>query len=211
LSVKQDAKGGNIFINAANGFVVAAPNQNNDIIASATQGQGGNIDITAQGIFNFTEGQATPNNSTNDIDASSEFGTAGTVVLNSPEFDPSRGVVKLPANFVDLAGLIAQGCVSPMESSTQAQGQLSITGHGGLPTRPTHPLRSETTVVGLVAPVEASSAQPQQAESIPNTQPKTFVVAQGWVIDTNGDIILTAGSNQMGTPQFGPVRGCYAR
>jgi filamentous hemagglutinin family protein len=206
-----DAKGGNIFINAANGFVVAAPNQNNDIIASATQGQGGNIDITAQGIFNFTEGQATPNNSANDIDASSEFGTAGTVVLNSPEFDPSREIVELPANFVDVAGLIAQGCVSPMETPTQAQGQLSITGHGGLPTRPTHPLRSDTTVVGLVAPVEASGTQPQQAESTPNTEPKAFAVAQGWRIDPNGDVVLTAGSNQVGIPPFASGGGCYAR
>lgn len=47
------ANGGNINIDASNGFVVAFPGGNNgsDIIASASRGQGGNIKITAQSIF----------------------------------------------------------------------------------------------------------------------------------------------------------------
>ncbi|MDF5733525.1 MAG: hypothetical protein PUP92_37510 [Rhizonema sp. PD38] len=50
-----NGNGGNITINAPNGFVVATPNENNDIIANAFNGSGGQIQINAQGIYNFNQ------------------------------------------------------------------------------------------------------------------------------------------------------------
>ncbi|HEY9625067.1 MAG TPA: filamentous hemagglutinin N-terminal domain-containing protein, partial [Crinalium sp.] len=42
------ANGGNVQINARNGFIVAIPAENSDVIASAERGNGGQIGITAQ-------------------------------------------------------------------------------------------------------------------------------------------------------------------
>lgn len=48
-----DKTGGNITINARNGFIVAAPFGNSDITANAFSGSGGKITITAKNIFGF--------------------------------------------------------------------------------------------------------------------------------------------------------------
>jgi filamentous hemagglutinin family protein len=96
----NQANGGNISINAPNGFIVASQNQNNDIIANAFQGQGGKIDINARTIFNLAEGLSIPANTTNNIDASSEFGLTGEVIINTPDVDPSRGLVQLPSGLM---------------------------------------------------------------------------------------------------------------
>ena len=84
----NNANGGTINIDAAKGVVTAASDQNNDIIANAVQGQGGTINITTQGIFGIAKRKSTPPNITNDIDASSDFGLAGTVTINTPDVEP---------------------------------------------------------------------------------------------------------------------------
>ncbi|WP_407891590.1 hypothetical protein [Scytonema sp. NUACC26] len=81
------AKGGNITIDAAKGFAIATPLEDNDIIASASRGQGGNITIDAQRIFGLAQRRAILGNKTNDIDASSEFSNPGTVTLNTLYLD----------------------------------------------------------------------------------------------------------------------------
>jgi large exoprotein involved in heme utilization and adhesion len=43
--------GGNITINAPNGFIVAKPQENSDITANAFTGSGGKVQINATGIF----------------------------------------------------------------------------------------------------------------------------------------------------------------
>ena len=49
-----NANGGNIDIKV--GFLIANPNENNDILATAVQGDGGNISILGDGIFGIQEG-----------------------------------------------------------------------------------------------------------------------------------------------------------
>ncbi|MDF5728163.1 MAG: filamentous hemagglutinin N-terminal domain-containing protein [Rhizonema sp. PD38] len=44
---------GNITINAPSGFIVSVAGQNNEITANAFRGRGGNINITALGVFGF--------------------------------------------------------------------------------------------------------------------------------------------------------------
>ncbi|MEO0843547.1 MAG: hypothetical protein AAF063_32330, partial [Cyanobacteria bacterium J06643_5] len=51
----------------------------------------------------------------------------GTVELDSPEVDPSSGLVELPNVPVDSE--VAQGCYSP----GVAQSSFVVTGRGGLP------------------------------------------------------------------------------
>ena len=84
----KDATGGNIDIDAR--FLVAFPEQNNDIIARAERGDGGNIDIIAEAVFGIKERSSTPPNNTNDIDASSEFGLDGSISIDTPTVDPTR-------------------------------------------------------------------------------------------------------------------------
>ena len=124
------ANGGNIDIDAD--FIIAFPNQNNDIIARAAQGIGGNININIQGIFGIEERPQNP--FTNDIDASSEFGVSGNVTINILEVEPTKGLVELPKNLVDSSEQIDKACTP---GSPQRQSSFVVTGRGGGTIRPT--------------------------------------------------------------------------
>ncbi|HBL15084.1 MAG TPA: hypothetical protein DD379_27565, partial [Cyanobacteria bacterium UBA11162] len=65
--------GGNITINA--GVIVAVPNENNDITANAFSGKGGNVNITTQGLYNFTIRSREEIQSLLDTDDLSQFDT----------------------------------------------------------------------------------------------------------------------------------------
>ena len=119
--------GGNVEIDAA--FVVAVPSENSDIIANAFEGNGGRVQITANGIFGLGfRPRLTP---LSDITASSEFGTAGTVTLNTLEVDPSRGLTNLPDEPVETQ--VSAGCQGEGGQGTVA---LYDIGRGGLPPSP---------------------------------------------------------------------------
>jgi len=123
--------GGNITVNTPNGFIVAVLTENSDIRANAFTGKGGNINITAQGIFGLKlRPQDTP---FSDITASSRFGLSGIVQINTPDVDPSRGTVQLPAGLVDVNSLIANSCIARQDTR---QGSFVVSGTGGLPATP---------------------------------------------------------------------------
>ncbi|MCU0525179.1 MAG: filamentous hemagglutinin N-terminal domain-containing protein [Elainella sp. Prado103] len=134
--------GGNIRIDT--GFMLVAPAENSDIDADAGQGDGGSIDIAAQGIIGITDrNQRTPNS---DVTATSGFGVAGEISLSTPAIDPTRGIVELPSTPVDAARLIAQGCRARSQMATADDlGEFLITGRGGLPATPAD-LRSNAPV-----------------------------------------------------------------
>jgi filamentous hemagglutinin family protein len=182
-----DAKGGNIDIDA--GFIIAFPNQNNDIVASAQRGNGGNINITTQAIFGLEERSSTPPNSTNDIDASSEFGLTGNVSINTPDVDPSRGLVNLPVEPANVE--VAQGC---QVGGEQASIAFFNTGRGGLAPNPYEPLSSSNIWedVPFLAPRAENSADATGASASPATPPNKIVEAQGWLIDEQGQVVLMA-------------------
>ena len=126
--------GGNITITAS--FVVAVPLENSDITANAFEGDGGQVFITANGIFGLGfRPRLTP---LSDITASSEFGTAGTVTLNTLEVDPSRGLANLPNDPVNTR--VSAGCQGEGGQGTVA---LYDIGRGGLPPSPEDLLRGE--------------------------------------------------------------------
>jgi filamentous hemagglutinin family protein len=187
----NDANGGNITIDAPNGFVVAFPGQNNDIVASAEQGTGGNVNINATSIFGFEERRSTPANTTNDIDASSQFGSQGTVIINTPDVDPSRGLIELPENVIDPNDQIAQNpCQQGIGSS------LVITGRGGLPASPNQLTSSDSIRVDLIKPVvntrNSSSGTKNQLSIGPSPTGKQVIPAQGWIFNDKGEVILVA-------------------
>jgi len=189
-----NAKGGNITINANQGVVVAPFGQNNDIIASASFGQGGNITINTQGIYGFTVGPAVQGNVTNDIDASSQFNNPGTVTINTPEVDPSRGLIILPTEVVDASNLIASSCGAFARHNGS---QFIFTGRGGLPPSPDQLLSSDTVWSDTRLPNIASIENHASATTTPHGLPQTkdhiaISPATGWVLNDKGEVTLVA-------------------
>ena len=199
--------GGNITIKAPNGFIVAVPNENSDIAANAFTGSGGKVEITAKGIFGLTPrtreeletllGTQDPNQlnpaglPSSDITAISRTNPSlsGQLIINTPDVDPSRGLVNLPAVPVDTS--VAQGCTA---GGAQAQSAFIITGRGGLPPNPGEALNTDAVQVDLITLNSEVDKRSTTAVSTTPTSPtpNPIVEATGWVIDANGDIILTA-------------------
>jgi large exoprotein involved in heme utilization and adhesion len=186
LRAFNNANGGNVTINADNSFVVARTgvNQNNDIIANASKGKGGNIEITTQGILGIQEHRQSP--LTNDIDASSQFGLNGNIDINQLNTDPSRGLTELPNVPTDVTNQIAAACPTTVEEADRL-GSFIVSGRGGLPPNPTELLGDDNILTEWVTSSEPGSVRIEIPES---NQP--IVEAQGWVVNPQGKIMLVA-------------------
>jgi large exoprotein involved in heme utilization and adhesion len=180
--------GGNIKIDAQ--FILAVPEENSDIIANAFEGRGGTINITTQGIFGIEfRANLTP---LSDITASSTLGVDGEVEINRPDVDPSRGLAELPTDFVNAQGLIDRSC-TPGGSAAQ-NSSFTVTGRGGLPSNPTDPLSDDTVWSDLrTFTPQAENLLSSATDVDPNqSSTKQIVEAQGWIVNPNGNVILTA-------------------
>jgi len=186
----SNADGGNINIDTRYLIVLPPDGANgSDIIAKADQGDGGNITISGQGIFGIQERPAIAENRTNDIDASSQFGSPGNVKLNSP-LDPSRGLTELPSNFVDPTGQIIQGCPAMGKNGGS---RFVVTGRGGVPPTPDDVLTLDTVLDDLGTLSEETQMQVRgEMERGQNDSPNQIIEAQGWVKTADGQIILVA-------------------
>ncbi len=193
------ADGGNVTIDASNSFITAPFNQDSDIIANAVEGRGGNITITTRGIFGLEERRAIPGNGTNDIDASSEFGVAGTVTINRIDVDPSRGLAELPSSVVDASRLVAQGCRDG--AIAQQRSEFIVTGRGGLPAGPDGVLEREWLLTAWAFPTPEPAppstmhdAPPPLAVATgsPSRLSRPLIEAQGWARQPDGDVALVA-------------------
>ncbi len=178
------ATGGNITIDTD----ILAALENSDISANAQESFGGQVIIDAQGIF----GTQFRNQQTkeSDITASSSLGPlfSGTVEINTPDVDPSQGLATLPVELVEASGLIATGCAAVAEN------KFIVTGRGGIPPTPSDPLSSDTVWSDLryrtqLALTRSSS---EEATNPTNSAPTHIVEAQGWMINDNGEVVLTA-------------------
>ena len=184
--------GGNINIDVPSGFIVAVPGENSDIRANAFTGIGGRVNIKANGIYGI-EFRKSPT-LLSDITASSEFGTQGTVELNTPDIDPNSGLVQLPTIPVDTQ--VAQGCYS----QDYAQNRFVIAGRGGLPMSPTEPLQDTSTLSAWVRlrpePANAKTIISPRSTAVSNNTKvaaaTTIVEASSWVVNRNGNIELVA-------------------
>ncbi|MBD3886624.1 filamentous hemagglutinin N-terminal domain-containing protein [Phormidium tenue FACHB-886] len=192
---RAGGNGGNLAIDS--NFIVASPTENSDITANAFMGSGGNVTITTQGLFGI-EPQASPTDRS-DITASSEEGVQGTIDINTPDVDPSRGITELPAAPVDASNQIAQTC--PTNGNiAEALGEFVVTGRGGLPANPTELLSGDAVLPRLSGlPNERTEARTRQGANPEVNQPDAvnpplspIVEAQGWQIDTEGNVALIA-------------------
>jgi len=160
--------GGNIFVNrnlqvpveqdVKRGFIVAIPNQNNDITANSFSNRGGRVEISVQRVFGLTPrsrsdlenswraahpGQEpkpsdlNPKDlSTSDITAISQSNPSlsGTVGLNT-NFDPSQGLNQTPQE--PRSTDVVDSC---QVSNSKESVRFFDIGRGGLPPRPEDPL-----------------------------------------------------------------------
>ena len=130
--------GGNITIDPQ--FVIL---QNSQILAQATQGQGGNISITTNALVSDARSL---------VDASSRFGVNGTVRVQSPNAPAAGKIVPLSKTPLETAPLLSQRCAA------MAAGEFSsfvVAGRYGLPTEPGGWLASPLAVLGADTGVEA--------------------------------------------------------
>jgi large exoprotein involved in heme utilization and adhesion len=210
------SNGGNITINTDT--LVAGPRENSDVTANAQKGFGGQLSITAQGIFGTQfRDRLTP---LSDITATSDLGPEfnGTVQIDIRGIDPNRGLAELPETLPDSSNQIAQTC-----SSQARNNSFVVTGRGGLPPTPSEALNSAPGWIdwrvsarrggapmpapGVGGTEEFTSAQPpiqnrstelRQAQ-LPRSRrsPKSkiqnpLIEATGWVIDLDGTVRLVA-------------------
>jgi filamentous hemagglutinin family protein len=201
--------GGNITINSP--FVVADPSKNSNIIANASRGNGGNISLpNAVGIYGIMPRSSDEPNS-NDISASSEFSSPGTVQINNSAVDPTQGIISLPMEPNDPSKQIARGC-------GETETELAITGRGGLPPRPDEPL-SQNTVwedTGLTNVSNREVAMENTNKLPANPAAKfstpTITPATGWVFNDKGEVQLISQIPNLNPDKLGSIsNSCPAR
>ena len=201
----KNANGGNIAIDA--GFVIAVPNQNNDIIAAAARGVGGNIDLTTNGIFGIQERSSTPANNTNDIDASSEFGLDGTIAINELDVNPVEALEELPIEIIDVTELVAQNLCQQGQGS-----EFIVTGKGGVAPSPVRARNGEINEVDLVQPASNFESDLTSRDEQPFAPIETneIIEAQGWIINDRGNLELIAQKTDAHSyPQIKNNRFCH--
>ncbi len=185
----ENANGGNIDINAKSIIAFPSSGNGNDIIASADQGQGGNINITAEVILGIEQRPATPGNGTNDIDASSEFGLA----LNVLDTNRFQETGELSSNVVSAESVSEEACAA-------GQSGLILKGKGGVPPAPNLPLSSQLLLVdGKTITPNFSQLNNQQQITQNNrfkvqpikTSQGDIYPARGVIVKEDGTLILT--------------------
>ncbi|MFN6527508.1 S-layer family protein [Nostoc sp. ChiSLP03a] len=178
------------------------------ITANAFEGSGGKVIINSAGIFGLQprsrqeleqQLQTTDPNKlnpsqllTSDITAISQSKPSlnGEINLNTPDTDPSRGLIQLPSNLVDASQQIAQGCTP---RGRQTASRFIATGRGGLPLSPNEPLRGRAVITGWVdLPPQATQRVTDKLSTFVTKSTNQIVEAQGWIVDGKGDVILVA-------------------
>ncbi|MEM9136550.1 MAG: filamentous hemagglutinin N-terminal domain-containing protein, partial [Cyanobacteria bacterium P01_F01_bin.42] len=119
-----EGSGGNVTLKS--NFIVAFPDEQNRLNASAFAGDGGLISIESDGFFGqqFVDRTA----------ISESGGIDGEVVIDTPGNDPSGDLAQLPANILDTSQQIADACAV----NSSGGSQFVIAGRGGLPIMPSN-------------------------------------------------------------------------
>ncbi|MEO0843022.1 MAG: filamentous hemagglutinin N-terminal domain-containing protein [Cyanobacteria bacterium J06643_5] len=176
--------GGNITIDSP----IIAGFENSDIIASAVKGNGGNINIKTQGLFGLKFREQLTNES--DINASSQFGLSGEVVLQQLDVNPVNNLIKLPSNFENTTQVKA-GCRA-------SEGQTFIVlGGGGLPQKPSNLFNGSQVLIQLfdLIPEEKilyNNTSFKNNNKKEDNQQKSIIEATGFSRNKNGEIELVA-------------------
>nr|WP_322714890.1 filamentous hemagglutinin N-terminal domain-containing protein [Nostoc sp. ChiSLP03a]MDZ8216174.1 filamentous hemagglutinin N-terminal domain-containing protein [Nostoc sp. ChiSLP03a] len=166
-----NGNGGNITINTD---ILTASN-NSAITANAFLGRGGNIRIDTKGLF------VSPDT---EITASSEQGINGTVEINVLDRNPSQTKVQPQTKAV------APEVVSVCQGHSGGVASTFVnTGAGGVAANSDNQLDNSSTWQRNSNSVQAidNNWEPSKTE-----EPIEIVEAQGWILNADGDVVLTA-------------------
>ena len=175
--------GGNIAIDN-DGFIIGR--NNSDIRADAVLGNGGNIQITSQGLFLDAESEIT---------ASSQFGVDGIVEINDLEFD-KLNIVQLPQRISTPEAVVVSSCPASKENT------FAVTGLGGIPQNPGSYLKGTTVWQDARLLLNSTNADLRSDTNSYDQKAganKGIVESQAWVINQQGNVELVAAV----TPQIG--------
>lgn len=189
--------GGNININTG----VLAALENSDISANSTDFRGGLVKIAAQGIFG-TQPRLAPTPESDITATGATPDLSGRTEINTPDLDPSQGIIELPNQVVDRSDQIGKVCPRGADVARKI-GTFTVTGKGGsLPQSSLELLPGEIDLRRLVdINPDIEPNQKLQSNQPSNTKPaaqspQPIIEAQGWIRDRNGKVQLIAHSPQ---------------
>lgn len=153
---------------------------NSDIVASAVEGNGGNITIVADAVFGLQPRPfLTP---FSDINASSQFGIDGTIEITTPDVNSDDIFESLSGDTIDAGDTVAY-CAGLTAAD------VAFTGRGGIPENPRllleHPIALEDLGSDEPLPEEKTSNSRTEEISPP------LVEAGGWIEGRNGVQLVT--------------------
>src|SRR5262249_50085150 len=144
-------RGGNITIDPE--FLILE--HGSDILATATTGSGGRIQITTDHFFAFPGSVVSAK--------SGNQGLSGTVEIVSPDVDLAGSLTALPSTFLDAAAQMQQRCAARRGGGRM--GSFAVRGAGGIPAEPDGwlpaPMFSDAAwIAGVPGPMLASNSCP---------------------------------------------------
>ncbi|MDF5726766.1 MAG: filamentous hemagglutinin N-terminal domain-containing protein [Rhizonema sp. PD38] len=175
----ENVIGGNIKIDTD----VLAAVEKSIISADSVDARGGRVFINTQGLFRSPDSKITATGANSQLN--------GTVQINTPDVDPSRGLIPLTVDVVDVARLVDDNiCARTAKSS------FTYTGRGGLPPSPNNTLNSDVVwedwQLTTVPRGREGEGKSRRGAAKNSSRPTQIVAAQGWIMNQNGDVILTA-------------------
>ena len=195
------ATGGNITIDTVN--LVAL--ENSDISANAEESFGGQVNISAEGIFG-TQFRDSPTPES-DITATSALGAefSGAVQIQTPDVDAASGLVVLDGDTLDPDTQVSDSCAAAVGN------RFVLAGSGGLPEDPTQYLQPQTVWRDTRLDEIQSNLTPNPTETAPEeafapTAP--LVEATGWRTNNEGQIELIAASGNPSQSPWQPHPEC---
>ncbi|MDJ0690761.1 MAG: filamentous hemagglutinin N-terminal domain-containing protein [Xenococcaceae cyanobacterium MO_188.B32] len=180
-TAENDGDGGNITINTTN--LIAK--KNSQVTANAFRGRGGNISITAQGLFLSDSPE-------NIFTASSELGIDGEVNINTT-IDFQNSFDSISPEFILAEEALISSCFTRGNSK---QGSFVYKGTGGLPVSPSSAIDEEQSLSSQLPEVQPNS-------------PTSHVPADSDDISSSAETIIypaqTAQKWQVGEPIIEPT------
>lgn len=184
--------GGNINIDAEDGFIIA--NENSDITANSTDFRGGNINIlNVEGIFGIQPRDfLTPDSDITATGATSDL--SGRIAIDQNDADPDQDVLEVDVNLVDGSKLINRNFCA-----LRGKSNFTITGRGGLPPSPNTVLDSQSVwedwrLNPVARKVSQHKGKEEKVENntTVNKPVNKIVEAQRAVINSKGEVMLVA-------------------
>jgi large exoprotein involved in heme utilization and adhesion len=148
---------------------------------------GGNIDIETQQIFNLTKRKSVDNNNSNDIDASSNFGTSGTVNIRTFTDSNLQSLTEFVINPLESNTIVANSC--DVNGDVAESNTFVVSGKGGTIASPIQPLSADNILLSENFATNSNNSQVIQPLHFRNLD---ITPARGVIKTKDGRVILTA-------------------